>query len=449
MTTDHLAEHPIQREELMAYLDGELPTDRASAAVAHLERCPDCQAFAAELRDISRQLMAWELEPPDAQMPAAIVTALEEQPPKQEAAEPGSHPFLGRVMRRRWAWTGAFALLCLVGLSVMFTRTHRPVRDELKVSLAEPRGGGGGGGYADRIAAAKPAAPASPGLTNDSDGLFHGLGDHAENSFSRDGQPLSDQNGTLAKQQQEYKAWLEPSDSPLQTSGPMIVRTAGITITTKDFDGARAALDEILKRHRGYVGEMNVSTPTGSGRSVTATLRVPSDQLDSAMADLRRLGRVESESQSGQEVTAQYVDLQARLANARNAEQRLTDLLRQRTGKLSDVLAVETEIDRVRGAIEQMEAERKNLAGQVDFATINATVGEDYKAELQVVPVSTSTRIRNAAVDGYRAMVDGVIGVVLFLFSYGPSLLLWGAILFFPARFAWRRVRRQGGKVFD
>jgi len=435
MTTDHLADHPIQREELMAYLDGELPTDRASAAVAHLERCPDCQAFAAELRDISRQLMTWEIEPPDAQMPAVLAAALEECPPRQEAAKPGPHRFLGGVMRRRWAWAGAFGVLCVVVvLSIKFTTHNRNfARQEMATRLIEP--GGGGGGYA-------------PQATRDSNGLYHGLGDHAESSFSRDGQPPSDQS-KVAGQSGEYKAWLEPTDSAPRTSGPMIVRTAGITITTKDFDGARAALDEILKRHRGYVGEMNVSTPTGSGRSVTATLRVPSDQLDSAMADLRRLGRVESESQSGQEVTAQYVDLQARLANARNAEQRLTDLLRQRTGKLSDVLAVETEIDRVRGAIEQMEAERKNLAGQVDFATINATVGEDYKAELQVVPVSTSTLIRNAAVDGYRAMVDGVIGVVLFLFSYGPSLLLWGAILFFPARFAWRRVRRQGGKVFD
>ncbi|HKI24982.1 MAG TPA: DUF4349 domain-containing protein [Candidatus Sulfotelmatobacter sp.] len=422
-------EHPIQPDELMAYLDGELPTDRASAAVAHLERCPDCQAFAAELRDISRQLLTWELEPPDAQMPARLATALKERQPEQEAVKPGSHPFLGRVMRRRWAFAAAFAVVCLVvGLGIKFTiPTYNYTPEKITTRLIEP--GGGGGGYAAKT---QSRIPAKNRLTPDSNGLFHGQGDHAENSF-----PTDSLDG------------LEPSYAAPQTSGPMIVRTAGITITTKDFDGARAALDQILKRHRGYVGEMNVSTPTGSGRSVTATLRVPADQLDTAMADLRKLGRVESESQSGQEVTAQYVDLQARLANARNTEQRLTDLLRQRTGKLSDVLAVETEIGRVRGEIESMEAERKNLAGQVDFATINATVGEDYKAELQVVPVSTSTRIRNAAVDGYRAMVDGAIGVVLFLFSYGPSLLLWGAILFFPARFAWRRVRQLGGKISD
>jgi hypothetical protein len=222
----------------------------------------------------------------------------------------------------------------------------------------------------------------------------------------------------------------------------MIVRAAGVTLTTKDFDKARTGLDEILKRHRGYVGELNVNTPAGVGRTLTATLRVPADQLDATLAELRKLGRVEAESQSGQEVTAQYVDLEARLSNARNTERRLTELLRQQSGKLSDVLAVETELSRVRGEIESMESQRKNLANQVDFATLSATVNEDYKAQLQVMPPSTSTQFRNAAVDGYKGMVDGIVGVAVFLFSYGPSLLFWALLLFFPVRSLWRKLRR-------
>ena len=152
---------------------------------------------------------------------------------------------------------------------------------------------------------------------------------------------------------------------------------------------------------------------------------------------------MESESQSGQDVTSQYVDLQARLSNARNTELRLTDLLLNRTGKLSDVLEVEQELDRVRGQVEQMEAERKSMATQVSFATLNATITEDYKAQLEVVPPSTATRLGNAAVEGYRSMADGVVSLVLFLLSTGPSLVLWGGILFFPARMLWKKVRRS------
>ncbi len=119
----------------------------------------------------------------------------------------------------------------------------------------------------------------------------------------------------------------------------MIIRTAQLSVITKEFDKARANLETILKRHRGYVGELKAGGSTGSGRTLTATLRVPADQLDATLTEVKALGRVESESQSGQDVTSQYVDLEARLTNARNTEQRLTDLLRNRTGKLSDILA--------------------------------------------------------------------------------------------------------------
>ena len=232
------------------------------------------------------------------------------------------------------------------------------------------------------------------------------------------------------------------NDAPIQ-SGPMIIRTADLQLITKEFDKARAEMEAVLKKHRGYVSELKVSGAAGSGRTLTSTLRVPADQLDSTLAELKTLGRVASESQSGQDVTSQYVDLQARLANARNTEKRLTDILNQRTGKLKDILEVEQEVDRVRGEIEQMEAESKQMTKQVSFATLNVAITEDYKAQLEVVPPSTATRLSNAAVEGYRSMVDGVINLTLFALSNGPTFLLWAAVLFLPARFAWKALRRK------
>jgi hypothetical protein len=224
---------------------------------------------------------------------------------------------------------------------------------------------------------------------------------------------------------------------------PMISRTAGLTLVCKEFDKTRAAAEEILKRHNGYIGELNVSAPSDAGRTLTATLRIPAPQLEAALAELKQLGRVENELQGGAEVTQQYVDLEARLKNGQHTEQRLTEILRTRTGKLQDVLKVELEIDRVRGEIEQMQAEKKELTKRVAFATLSATVKEEYKARLQGAPPSTGSRFRNAAVDGYNTVVEGFIDVLLFLLSSGPSLLIWAAILFFPARWLWRKARAE------
>jgi len=100
-------------------------------------------------------------------------------------------------------------------------------------------------------------------------------------------------------------------------------------------------------------------------------LRVPADQLDTSVDDLRKLGRVTHESQAGEEVTQQHIDLAARLKNSRNTETRLNDVLHKSNGQTKDILEVERESARVRGEIELMEAERKELEHRVEFGTID------------------------------------------------------------------------------
>jgi hypothetical protein len=398
--------HPIEPEELMAYLDGELTADRVSATASHLGECAECQGVVADLRSVSQNLKAWKVEPPKSATTPAIATALAENRPASRK------PFLAQrrnwreILSQRWAavaWVGAVAAILLLTISVPMLHRRAAtdvVLEKMQVALV-------------------PTPPSSVPVNG------------------RNFQQLAQLSPGVAQPKQ-------PDAQQEQiANGPLIIRTADLSLITKDFDKARTNLEAILKRHRGYVGELKAGGSTGSGRTLSATLRVPVDQLDATLTEIKTLGRVESESQSGQDVTSQYVDLQARLTNARNTEQRLTDLLRNRTGKLSDVLAVEQELDRVRGEIEQMEAERKTMSNQVSFASLNATISEDYKAQLQVVPPSTSTRLSNAAVDGYRSMVDGVMDLALFLLSDGPSLLLWAAILFMPTRMVWKKVRRS------
>jgi hypothetical protein len=225
--------------------------------------------------------------------------------------------------------------------------------------------------------------------------------------------------------------------------GPMIERTATLTVTTHDFDGLRARIDAILARRHGYVADLTANAPDKAGRTLNASLRIPAAELGAALTELKLLGHVESESQNGRDVSSEYVDLVARLSNARNTAQRLTQLLAQRTGKLDDVLAVENELSRVQGQIERMEAERKNTEARVAYATVQLNVAEYYKAQLQPAPDSTLIRFRNAGVEGYRSLADTVIGIALLVIADGPTLLLWAALLFFPVRAIWRRVHRN------
>jgi hypothetical protein len=405
-----MTNHPIEQEELMAYLDGELATNRAVAAAAHLEHCAECQELAADLRKLSQELMAWEVEAGEIKVDMPLAAVGQDRP----RASRKTKKWLGWRMlltRRGLAWAGGGAVVALLLLMSFSVSRLRPAIEPGK-SWQEH-------GEAVTATLVTPTPQSAPNLHSDLLGLRG--------------------RASTAKLQAEDEQ--ESGDRPGVPEVPMIARVAALTLTTKEFDKTRTSVEEILKRHSGYMGELKVSAPAEAGRSLTATLRIPAAQLDAAMTELKKLGRVEDESQGGEEVTQQYVDLQARLANGIHTEQRLTEILRTRTGKLQDVLKVELEIDRVRGEIEQMQAEKKELSKRVAFATLNTTVREEYFAKLQGTPPSTGSRFRNAAVDGYNTVVEGLIDVGLFLLSAGPSLLLWAAILFFPARWAWRKFR--------
>jgi len=415
MSTDN---HPIEQEELMAYLDGELATTRALEAAEHLERCAECQEFAAEMRKISQELAGWEVEArePEEGMPIAVQAALQDRTgkPRKNRERLGWRILL---TPRGLAWAGAGTVVAALFLTTFSVSRLRP---------------------------AKPSAPQleQKGAT----GQLVELAPPHESPGYQDFATSSNGSGTSGKsvrQSQSAGDEIGGVDHTGVPELPMIARTAALTLVAKDFDRSRASVEEILKRHNGYVGELNVSAPAEAGRTLTATLRIPAPQLEAALAELKALGRVENESQGGEEVTAQYVDLEARLKNAQHTEQRLTEILRSRTGKLQDVLKVELEIDRVRGEIEQMQAEKKELTKRVAFATLNTTVKEEYQAKLQGAPPSTGSRFRNAAVDGYNTVVEGLIDVGLFLLSSGPALLIWVAILFFPVRWLWRKVRAE------
>ncbi len=118
--------HPIEQEELMAYLDGELPADQATEALSHLELCAECQTLVANFRSVSQELMAWEVESPEVGIPGEINTALGECLQKREAAKISSPRLINTVMMSPWVWAGALAMVCVVvGLTLLLASRNR------------------------------------------------------------------------------------------------------------------------------------------------------------------------------------------------------------------------------------------------------------------------------------------------------------------------------------
>ena len=164
-----------------------------------------------------------------------------------------------------------------------------------------------------------------------------------------------------------------PSVDP---TGAMLVRQGQASVEVKLVDDAVARMRQTAVQFGGFVANTALVTGKEEQRSATLELRVPSQQFDALVGALNQLGKVETVNVTAEDVSEEYVDLGARLANARRVEARLVEMLATRTGKLSDVLTVEQELARVRQEAERYEARIRWLERRATLSSLQVSLHE-------------------------------------------------------------------------
>jgi len=214
---------------------------------------------------------------------------------------------------------------------------------------------------------------------------------------------------------------------------PMIAHAAELAVATKEFAHSRSTLEEILESHHGYAAKLRmVGQPAAS--MLTATLRVPSSEFAATVADLKRLGKVEQEEQTADEITQQRADVEARLVNAQNTLERLQAIL-AKGGKIHNLLEVQRQVANVSAETARLEAERVSTEHRVIFAQVLFSLREEVNQPAE----SLAAEFRNAAMAGMFEALGTLTALMLFLISRGPVTLLWVVLVFFPGRWIWRK----------
>jgi hypothetical protein len=130
------------------------------------------------------------------------------------------------------------------------------------------------------------------------------------------------------------------------------------------------------KEEHGYVATTNSEKQANGKLRGQVVVKVLPENLDRFLQKIRGLGELKNQALGTEDVTKAYFDTDARLKNARVMEQRLIDMLKTKTGKVSDLLQVEKELGRVREDIEKMQGELKYWDSQVQFATVTISLAE-------------------------------------------------------------------------
>jgi uncharacterized protein DUF4349 len=231
----------------------------------------------------------------------------------------------------------------------------------------------------------------------------------------------------------DAKAAMKAAGAPADRK---IIYTATLDIVVKDLDEAIPQVERLVADQKGLIARSEIRSDTGMRRTATYTLRVPADNLHPSRDVLLALGSPERNALDSQDVTEEYVDVQARLKNFKEQEDKLNELLKEKrkAEKLEDIIKVSDRIAEVCRDVERVQGRLNYLSTMTTLATINLTLREikDYK------PPTAPTfwnRVRSRFVLSWEALVSfcqelalTAVGLVPWLPVLIPAgfVMVWG-----------------------
>ncbi|HUG89271.1 MAG TPA: DUF4349 domain-containing protein [Planctomycetaceae bacterium] len=221
-----------------------------------------------------------------------------------------------------------------------------------------------------------------------------------------------------------------------------VIYNATLDLAVSDIAGVGETIARLVADAGGYISQSSIRGTSGSRRSASWTVRVPVEGFDAFLREASRLGEVNSLSTTSQEVTAEFYDVEARLRNKRQEEQRMLAILESDTGKLEDVLRVETEISRVRQEIERLDGRLRLLQDLTALSTVTVHVSE-IREFVATTPGDFPTfgeRVSSAWHGTLATLRDVGQQVVILAVAAAP----WVLVLALPTFVLYRILRRLG-----
>jgi len=210
-----------------------------------------------------------------------------------------------------------------------------------------------------------------------------------------------------------------PAPSEYEDEIPMerkIIKRAYLHIEVEDFETAASEVERLARASGGFVSDSSSHVTDTGHRRGSITIRVPQEGFLDVVEEIKKLGTVESTSISGEDVTEEYIDLDARLRNLQRQEERLLEILDNAT-TVEDILKVEEHLGRVRGEIERIQGRLRYLDNLVTLATITVELFEPE-------PITHSFGLREALSDSVRGFINTATALIVFAGYAMPVVLV-------------------------
>lgn len=236
---------------------------------------------------------------------------------------------------------------------------------------------------------------------------------------SRNSQPTVDKQGTTSANIPNVPA-----------TNRMVVKNADISLKVDDAKKALTEAEQLAKSLGGYVEGGNLTSPPEGTPQSSAVLRVPSKLYETAMKALRGMGEVLSETSNAQDVTAQYADTQGRLSVLTAEADSYVTMLRG-AKKIGELMEIKDRLSQVRQEIASLKSQAKALQNESSLSTIRAEFQQKETIEKEEEKEKSGFDETWAkAVNGLSAVGSflGNLAIYLFVFSpiwLPPVILFW------------------------
>ena len=223
-----------------------------------------------------------------------------------------------------------------------------------------------------------------------------------------------------------------------------VIYTSDVSIETEQFEESVSTIRALLDETGGYVSSTSQwgSNSDGSRRG-DYTCRVPAEHYRAFLSGLQGAGNVYSLNEYTDDITTQYVDVQARLDSLQNQKERLEELAKE-AEDIDTLLSIEDKLGEVQYQLESYTAQMRTFDNQVDYSTVVISLREVRKVS---EGVTFGSRIRAAFSGSWENFVDGAQSFVIWLIYALPGLIILAVILCIAIPLIRRYRKRRRGSM--
>lgn len=216
----------------------------------------------------------------------------------------------------------------------------------------------------------------------------------------------------------------KPGQADEQAVSRKIIYSANLDVQVEDVEAAQKEVEKLVEEVKGYIAKSEVIGNSGSKRTATWTIKVPAEKFRSTVTAFTALGKPLRNTSDSQDVTEEFVDVQARVKNLKAEEETLNKLLREAANRMEDFLKVREQIKNIRGDIERAEGRMKFLTTMAAMSSIVLTVREEASYVPPVVKQATpfQEQVETTFTGSWNLVVDTGKSLTLIFVSLAPWL---------------------------